>query len=202
MTQRQHVALRLTGRNRPHNLQRLRVDNRDRAVKLRGHVEQPVLRSKQRHMRPYPEAEVHMPHHLLRGNIDDHQVAAIRSLQSHARVPIDGHICQLSIRRRHHLMPRRPALWNRRNHRSRPRIDNRQAILALLRHQQPRLLRMNRRDDKRNHQKQTSKTNRAHKTLLNYRINIPAGLIDPANKYSERPSVELNVGTPSLRLFL
>jgi len=103
-------------------------------VQLGGYVEQPILRSEDGHVRPHRVSEIHGPHHLLLGDVDDYHGLSVGSWLSHAGVAIDGHIGQPPIGRRNNLVARDAIFRDRRDHLARCGVDNGQAPIVLLRH--------------------------------------------------------------------
>ena len=169
---REHVALRLPGRNRAHDLQRLRIDDRDRVVQLRGHVEHPVLRPEDRAVRPHAVVEIDLAHNLVRGHVDHHDLCAVGSRLAHAAISVDGHKRQLPIRRTRNLVPGNAALGHIGNHFSGHGIDNRQAAIALLIHQQSRLLRLNHTHRQRHYGRRTNQRKTFNGNLPRYPMTI------------------------------
>ncbi len=108
--------------------------------KLGGDVEETVFGAEDGHVRTHAVAEIDAGNHFLRGNIDDHQVAAVGSRHAHAGVSVDGHVGQAAVSRRNHFMACNATLLDGCDHLSGDGIDDGQAPVSLLGHKQAVLL--------------------------------------------------------------
>jgi len=81
-------------------------------VELGGDVKEAVLRSEERHVRTYAVPEVEAADNFLRGDIDDHEVAAVSAGLAHAGIAINGDVSETPVGRGDHLMTCSPAFGN------------------------------------------------------------------------------------------
>ena len=105
-----------------------------------GDVEQAIARSDERHVRAYAMAEVNGPDDLLRGDINDHKLAAVGAGTADAGVAVNGGVGQATIARRDDFMRCESAFGDRGDEFARSRIDDAQRRFAFLSNQKPRLL--------------------------------------------------------------
>ena len=123
----------LTGGYRAHDLERARVDNRDRLIKLRGHVEHAACSIVNRAMGAYAMAKINLARDLAAGDVDHHHLLPIRPWLPYAGTSINRHVSGSAVRRGGHLVARNASLGYGSQLLGRDRVDDAEVAITLVR---------------------------------------------------------------------